>query len=210
MSNTDSQSKILEEVFELIQKWMKDSRNPELPVNKYLRPEELERKNHLSIPLHGTGDKELIADIRTYLEYAVKTGHPRYVNQLFGGFNFPAFLGEVITALTNTSMYTFEVSPMATLMENELISKMLSFTGWGGGNGSFLTGGSNTNMVAMLLARNSIFKGAKQNGITGLPKLAVFVSERSHFSMLKGANTIGIGQGGVIKVKLDENGRMRG
>lgn len=210
MANTDSQSEILKEVFELIQKWIADSRDSKLPVNNYFRPEELAEKNQLELPSEGTGDKELVADIRTYLEYAVRTGHPRYVNQLFGGFNFPAFLGEVITSLTNTSMYTFEVSPMATLMENELISKMLSFTGWDSGNGSFLTGGSNTNMVAMLLARNSIFKSAKHHGITGLPKLAIFVSERSHFSMLKGANTIGIGQGGVVKVKLDENGRMRG
>jgi glutamate/tyrosine decarboxylase-like PLP-dependent enzyme len=62
----------------------------------------------------------------------------------------------------------------------------------------------------MLLARNSIFKNAKMEGITALPKLAVFVSERSHFSMLKAANTIGIGQHGVIKVAVDQNGRMRG
>mgnify|MGYP001103820191 CR=1 FL=1 len=92
----------------------------------------------------------------------------------------------------------------------QLIEKMLSYTGWASGTGSMLTGGSNTNMVAMLLARNAIFKGSKLEGITGLPKLAVFVSERSHFSMLKGANTIGIGQNSVIKVKLDESGRMRG
>ncbi|MCA1764343.1 MAG: hypothetical protein LC664_15325 [Flavobacteriales bacterium] len=46
--------------------------------------------------------------------------------------------------------------------------------------------------------------------MTGLPKLAILVSERSHFSMLKGANTIGIGQGGVVKVSLDDQGRMRG
>ncbi|MFN2430017.1 MAG: aspartate aminotransferase family protein [Cryomorphaceae bacterium] len=210
MANTDSQSAILNDVFELIQKWMEDSGNSELPVNTYLKPEELEAETQFKLPSRGSGDRELISDIQTYLKYAVRTGHPRYVNQLFGGFNFPAFLGEVITALTNTSMYTFEVSPMATLMENELIKKMLSYTGWESGNGSFLTGGSNTNMVAMLLARNTIFKGAKHEGITGLPKLAILVSERSHFSMLKGANTIGIGQGGVVKVSLDDQGRMRG
>jgi glutamate/tyrosine decarboxylase-like PLP-dependent enzyme len=201
---------VLNSIFNLINLWLRQSANPDNPVNNYRVPEQLSHELGLKIEKSGINDKELINEVEKYLNYSVKTGHPHYLNQLFGGFNFPAFIGEIITALTNTSMYTYEVAPVATLMEMRLIEKMLGFTGWETGTGAMMTGGSNTNMVAMLLARNSIFKGAKMEGITGLPKLALFVSERSHFSMLKGANTIGIGQNGVVKVKLDENGRMRG
>jgi len=206
----NNREEVLSRIFELINSWLKQSADPKTPVNNYRAPEELKKELSLKIESSGVGDDALVAEVEKYLHYSVKTGHPAYLNQLFGGFNFPAFVGEIITALTNTSMYTFEVAPVATLMEMELIKKMLQYTGWKTGTGSMMTGGSNTNMVAMLLARNSIFKGAKLEGITGLPKLAIFVSERSHFSMLKGANTIGIGQNGVIKVELDENGRMRG
>ncbi len=210
MDQKQSEKEILAEVFELVTNWISDSKSPDAPVINYLSPLELSEKLQLHIGKDGVGNDALLDEIRMYLRHAVKTGHPDYLNQLFGGFNFPAFLGEVITSLTNTSMYTYEVAPVATLMEIELMNKMISYTGWSTGTGSLLTGGSNTNMVAMLLARNARFKGAKYEGITGLSKLAILVSERSHFSMLKGANTIGIGQDGVIKVPLDADGRMRG
>ncbi len=210
MAYTQSQQAILQEVFELINSWIKESEKSDIPLLEYRDPESLIRELDLKISAKGSGDAALLEEVHKYLKYSVKTAHPAYLNQLFGGFNFPGFIGEVITSLTNTSMYTYEVAPVATLMEMALIDKMVSYTGWGSGTGSLLTGGSNTNMVAMLLARNSIFKGAKYTGLSGLPKLAILVSERSHFSMLKGANTIGIGQDGVIKVKIDENGRMRG
>jgi glutamate/tyrosine decarboxylase-like PLP-dependent enzyme len=201
---------VLRNLFDLIHDWIDKSSDPGQPVNNYYSPQELSEKLNLSIPSQGISEDEFLSEMKSYLDHAVKTAHPQYLNQLFGGFNLPAFVGEVITALTNTSMYTYEVAPVATLIENQLIDKMLSYTGWETGTGSFLTGGSNTNMVAMLLARNSVVKKAKQEGITGAPKLVAFVSEKSHFSMLKAANTIGIGQENVIKVKVDENGRMRG
>ncbi len=210
MAYSQSQQALLKEVFNLINDWIKNSENSNLPVLEYRDPKTLEKELNLTISDAEGGDEVLLEEIHKYLKYAVKTAHPAYVNQLFGGFNFPGFVGEVITALTNTSMYTYEVAPVATLMEIALIDKMVSYTGWKTGTGSLLTGGSNTNMVAMLLARNNMFNQAKHDGITSLPKPAILVSERSHFSMLKGANTIGIGQNGVVKVKIDENGRMRG
>ncbi len=205
----NQEGKVLQDIFELIQDWVKEGRNPEAKVIDYHKPEELREKLNLGLGSEGS-DGEMLVQVREYLKYAVRTNHSSYLNQLFGGFNFPAFIGEVITSLTNTSMYTYEVAPVATLMEKEIIQKMISYTGWKTGEGALMTGGSNTNLVAMLVARNTKFPEAKLEGLSALPKLAIFVSERSHFSMLKGANTIGVGQNGVFKVALDANGRMRG
>jgi sulfinoalanine decarboxylase len=200
----------LREIFDLMQNWIDESRDPETPVINYLAPNELIQKFDLGLREQGGGNEQMLEEVRQYLTYAVRTANPAYLNQLFGGFGFPGFVGELITALTNTSMYTYEVAPLATLMEKALIEKMLSFTGWEQGEGIFTSGGSQSNLYAMLLARNATFPGVKTEGITALPKLAVLVSERSHFSLLKGANTIGIGHNGVVKVKVDERGRMRG
>ena len=210
MNSAQSDQDTLSEVFELVEKWMAESRLPDTPVVDYMSPKELKSKLNLEIPGSGEGNQGMLNQIKDYLRYSVKTGNPAYLNQLFGGIGFPGFVGEVITALTNTSMYTYEVAPVATLIEKALIEKMLSYTGWGSGEGIFTSGGSNSNLYAMLLARNSIFVNAKKEGITALPKLVILASERSHFSLLKGANTIGIGQNGVEKVQLDKNGRMRG
>lgn len=210
MAKNQSNSSVLAEVYGLVDAWVHDAVEAKTPVISFKAPEALKKELSLDIPSIGTGNEGLLANVNQYLQHAVRTAHPAYLNQLFGGFNLPAYLGEVLTAATNTSMYTYEVAPAATLIEMAVIEKMLAYTGWKSGTGAMMTGGSNTNMVAMLLARNSIFKGAKLEGITGLPRLAVLVSERAHFSMLKAANTIGIGQQGVVKVALDESGRMRG
>ena len=210
MENNTAEKAALAKVFDLMNEWISESRNPDSLILDYQKPEDLKKKLGLNIAPSGADMDEILNEIQNYLKYAVKTAHPGYLNQLFGGFNFPAFLGELVTALTNTSMYTYEVAPVATLMENALMEKMIGFTGWKTGTGSLLTGGSNTNMVAMLLARNIKFKDAKMDGISNHGKPAILVSERSHFSMLKGANTIGVGQNGVIKVPVDVDGRMRG
>lgn len=210
MNKPISDETALREVFELIEEWIRTSMDPETPVLDYKTPEELRESINLEISKSGLGSEGMLQEIKSYLAHSVRTANPAYLNQLFGGFGFPGFIGEVITALINTSMYTYEVAPAATLLEKALIEKMISYTGWEGGDGIFTSGGSNSNLYAMILARNSIFKDAKMNGITALPKLAVLVSEMSHFSLLKGANTIGIGQNGIIKVKTDERGRMRG
>jgi glutamate/tyrosine decarboxylase-like PLP-dependent enzyme len=199
----------LREIYDLMQEWLVMSRNPETPVINYLTPEQLNQRFDFNLKSSGHGHEGMLEEVRNYLSYAVRTSNPSYLNQLFGGFGFPGFVGELITALTNTSMYTYEVAPVATLMEKALIEKMISYTGWAGGEGIFTSGGSQSNLYAMLLARNAAFPEVKSEGISALPKLCVFVSERSHFSLLKAANTIGIGQNGVIKVKVDERGRMR-
>lgn len=210
MEHSSVRKAALAEVLELVDSWLESSLTGQAPVIDFKTPEELRQTLNLTLDGKGQGESSIATEARQYLKHAVRTAHPAYLNQLFGGFNLAAFVGEVLTAATNTSMYTYEVAPVATLMEMTIVDKMLSYTGWKTGTGSMMTGGSNTNLVAMLLARNSIFKGAKNEGISGLPKMAVFVSERAHFSMLKAANTTGIGANGVIKVPVDDDGRMRG
>lgn len=205
-----SKSETLHRVYELMTEWLRKARLPETPVIHRKGPEELGRELRLNPGFQGGGEAGLLADVEKYLENAVKTSNPAYLNQLFGGFNHPGFIGELITALTNTSMYTYEVAPAATLIERAMVDKMLGYTGWEDGSGVFTTGGSNSNMLAMLLARNKAFPSTKMSGLPDGVRPVVFASERSHFSLLKSANTLGLGQDAVIGVSLDENGRMRG
>ncbi|WP_372642741.1 hypothetical protein [Ancylomarina sp.] len=59
----------------------------------------------------------------------MKTRNKQFLNQLYSGFNFPAFIGEVFSVLANTSMYTYEVAPVATRIETEMIQLMNSYAG---------------------------------------------------------------------------------
>jgi glutamate/tyrosine decarboxylase-like PLP-dependent enzyme len=202
------QQQVLSETFKIIQDYLESSSNVDGKVNEFMLPEDLKQKFDFELRNNGSNYDDLLDYIRQYLQYSVKTSHNQFLNQLFGGKNLPALLGEFITSLTNTSMYTYEVSPVATIMELEIVRKMNTFTGFNNGDGIFLTGGSNTNLVAMISARNKKFPETKNEGTSHLPKLTAFVSERSHFSFTKAGNAMGIGSKNVIKVKADALGRM--
>jgi len=202
------EQKVLSGTFELIDQYIQSLDDPKLKVNTFMLPAELRQKFDFELRAQGGSYDDLLGYIRQYLHYSVKTGSKQYLNQLFGGHNLPALIGEFITSLTNTSMYTYEVSPVATLMELEIIRKMNTYTGFTEGDGAFLTGGSNTNLVAMISARNRKFPETKDRGVSHLSPLTAFVSDRSHFSFTKAANAMGMGSRYVIKVKTDELGRM--
>lgn len=80
--------------------------------------------------------------------------------------------------------------------------------GWTQGDGLFCPGGSTSNMYAMNLARYQLFPDVKTQGLCGLPRLVVFTSPESHYSVKKGAAFLGTGTDNVILVKMDDGGHM--
>lgn len=147
--------------------------------------------------------------IDTYLSYSVKTAHPQYFNQLWAGQSDVSLVGSVIESLANTSMYTYEVAPVATLIENEVLSRFKSVFGFSEGEAQITTGGSNSNYLALLLALHKKFPDIKANGLRSLPKMAVFVSEEAHYSMDKAMVMSGLGLDSLVKVPVDDNGAMQ-
>ena len=89
------------------------------------------------------------------MKYSVRTHNPKFMNTFRLGLNPAAFSGEVISSLTQATMYTYELAPMATLIELELLSKMSSMVGkdFEGGSGVFTSGGSMGNLLGILCAR---------------------------------------------------------
>ncbi|KAM4701083.1 cysteine sulfinic acid decarboxylase isoform 2-T2 [Discoglossus pictus] len=108
----------------------------------------------------------------------------------------------------NTSQYTYEVAPVFVLMEEEVLQTLRRFIGWNTGDGIFCPGGSLSNMYAMNVARFHRFPYCKEKGLSELPKLAVFTSQESHYSVQKGAAFLGIGTDNVILVQTNDRGKM--
>lgn len=193
-----------------IAEYLSNNKSNKVPVVNYAKASELLSKLDLSLPDIGVSDHELKKDITDFLTYSVKTGHPHFHNQLYGGFNFWAFIGEILTALTSTSMATFEIAPVATLMERTLVDKMSACIGFRSigerGEGIMLTGGSNANMAAMLAARNVKYPEAKAKGAP--TNLVAFCSKEAHYSFSKAANILGLGTDNLWLVDSDEFGKM--
>jgi len=198
--------KLLSEAFEKLKNYLRNSEKQ--PVVKFKSPSELKQLIDFPVKQAGVSEHEFLDLLDNFLDYSVKTGNKQFLNQLYAGFNLPAFIGEMFTALTNTSMYTYEVAPVATLVETEMIKLMTGYAGYTSGDGIFTSGGSNSNLLAMFSARNRVFPQGRFEGYERSLKLRAFVNEQAHYSFETAANVLGIGAKNVIKVKADQTGSL--
>ena len=198
---------VLDELPELVRNYVRESRSGDRPVVEHQSAAELRRKLDLELGPLGLSDRELLPLLETYLRYAVRSAHPQFHNQLFSGFSLPSFLGEVVAALTNTTMSTFEASPAGTLVEGELLTHVRRLAGWSSGGGILCTGGSNANLLGMLCARQRAFPEMSRTGRTN-DTPAAFVSDQAHYSFNKAAKVLGIGTDNLVAVPSDAEGRM--
>ncbi|KFO23944.1 Glutamate decarboxylase 1, partial [Fukomys damarensis] len=162
---------------------------------------------NLELSDHPESLEQLLVDCTDTLKYSVKTGHPRYFNQLSSGLDIIGLAGEWLTAAANTNMFTYEIAPVFTIMEKILLKKMHEIIGWGEieADGIFSPGGSISNLYGILVARYKQYPEVKIKGMTALPCIALFVSEQGHYSVKKAAALLGIGTDNVIEVKCDES-----
>ncbi|KAK2577308.1 hypothetical protein KPH14_003439 [Odynerus spinipes] len=179
-------------------------------VVEWVEPKVLPSLVDLTLPLNGVSHEELLTLARDIIKYSVKTGHPHFINQLYSSVDPYGLVGQWLTDALNPSVYTYEVSPVFSLMENELLREMRTIVGWenGRGDGIFCPGGSLANGYAINLARHYKFPEFKEIGSSQLSRLVVFTSEDAHYSVKKLAAFLGIGTGNVYSVKVDDRGKM--
>ncbi|MBO8189881.1 pyridoxal phosphate-dependent decarboxylase family protein [Streptomyces spirodelae] len=169
----------------------------------------------LDKPLGTTG--EALDELeRVYLRDAVYFHHPRYLAHLNCPVVIPAVLGEAVIAAVNSSLDTWDQSAGGTLIERRLIEWTTRRIGFdAAADGIFTSGGSQSNLQALLLAREETCRLVRKNSETALstaqllPRLRILTSECSHFSIEKAAVLLGLGPQAVIPVPCDEQRRMR-
>ncbi|MFF9405791.1 pyridoxal phosphate-dependent decarboxylase family protein [Streptomyces anandii] len=138
-----------------------------------------------------------------YLRDAVYFHHPRYVAHLNCPVVIPAVLAEAVLSAVNSSLDTWDQSAGGTLIERRLIDWTAARIGLGpGADGVFTSGGTQSNLQALLLAREE----AKTDDTA---RLRILASEASHFSVRKSARLLGLGPDAVIAVPVDHDRRMR-
>ncbi|GHE39662.1 MULTISPECIES: pyridoxal phosphate-dependent decarboxylase family protein [Streptomyces] len=138
-----------------------------------------------------------------YLRDAVYFHHPRYLAHLNCPVVLPALVGEAVLSAVNSSLDTWDQSAGGTLIERRLIDWTAERIGLGpAADGVFTSGGTQSNLQALLLAREE----AKTED---LARLRVFASEVSHFSVRKSAKLLGLAPEAVVSVPVDRDKRMR-
>ena len=180
-------------------------------VAQPLTAPELEQTIDVSLSNSGSSDEVLEQALMDYLEYSPKSSHPEYYKLLYSGVNKEALLGDWVTSLSNSTMHTFQVGPVATLMELELIKQWNKLVGFDHGEGVMVSGGSQANIVGMMLARHSACPDFKTKGFAASEgrKLIAYTSDQSHYSNQRAVNTLGIGTDNLRSIESDEIGRIK-
>lgn len=177
------------------------------PVTEYI-PSDL-IYDHLDLRLEENGtDMEHLKDALKNLVLATpKTATNAFFNQLFGGRNETAVLGDLLAVVLNNSMYTYKAGGPMIAIEKEIIRNICNLLGWDEtSDGTLAPGGSMTNYKGMLMARDAFDPEIKHKG--GRADLVVYTSEESHYSIPKNAAFAGIGRDNVRKIPANEFGSM--
>jgi L-2,4-diaminobutyrate decarboxylase len=151
-----------------------------------------------------------------YLRDAIYFHDAKYAAHLNCPVVIPALVGEAILSAVNSSMDTWDQSAGATTIERRLIDWAAERLRLGdAADGVFTSGGSQSNLQALLIARNHAVAGLRQDpDNTGLrlpallEQLRIFTSADSHFTIQKSASMLGLGFDAVISIPCAADHRM--
>jgi glutamate/tyrosine decarboxylase-like PLP-dependent enzyme len=82
-----------------------------------------------------------------------------------------------------------------------------------GTGGAFVTGATVANFTALAAARNAVLSRAGWNveadGLFGAPPITVITGQEAHPTLMKSLGMLGLGRSRVVRVPVDEQGRMK-
>ncbi len=112
----------------------------------------------------------------------------------------------------NTAMEV--MSPVGVRLERTALEWIRDLVGLGPEvRGAFVTGDTVANFSALLAARQSVLErvghDVARQGMAGAPPVSVVVGEEVHVSMLRAIALAGLGRDRVVRVPVDDQGRMR-
>ena len=202
MSNINSDLSLFNELADLLLNEEKQH-----PVADRIEADKLYESIDLSLNESPMVDDDLKESLKNILIKTPKTATNLFFNQLFGGRQSKAVLGDLLAVLLNNSMYTYKVAGPQVGIEQEIIRQSCQLVGYGDqSNGTFPTGGSMSNYMALVMARDAKDPDCWTKGMQ--KPLVIYTSKESHYSTTKNASFAGIGTDNIRYIPVDSIGRM--
>jgi len=162
----------------------------------------------INIPEHGTELLDLLAEVRSQiLPRTVNFQNPRYMGHMDSIPITITIWADALVSAVNNNMLSYELAPIFTQMEAQLMQWFGNLFGMGTDCfGTLTAGGSLANISAMLLARN--WKSPHSKALGNSRQLVAFVSESAHTSFEKAMNVIGVGKENLVRVATNYRGEI--
>lgn len=167
------------------------------------------------LPAKSASAEEITQTLRKVVANSVSITNPSTAAHLHCPPLLAALAAEVVISALNQSMDSFDQAPIATVVEQKMIRWLCSEARLPTiADGTFTTGGSQSNYMGLLLARDAFllkhWNWSAQK--SGLPpearRLRILCSEVAHFTVEKSASQLGLGTDSVVRVEVDDHFRM--
>ena len=197
----------IQHVSEIALNYIKD--DVDRPINPYKSPDEIRSLLDLSLDAQGKSSEAVLGLLEQISSHTPRSTSKRFYNQLFGGRDPVGTAADMLVPVLNSSIYTYKAAGPMTIIEETVIEHMARTLGFQtpGPQGLFTPGGSISNLLGMLLARNNALPEFRNAG-SGGKVLTCYASSDSHYSNAKNAGILGIGRGNVSAIACDSDGRM--
>ncbi|HZN11297.1 MAG TPA: aspartate aminotransferase family protein [Blastocatellia bacterium] len=166
-------------------------------------------------PDEGISFEALRERLRAVISKSIALWHPHTAAHLHTPVLLPAVAAEMAISALNQSMDSFDQAPAATVIEQQVLGWLCRLAGLPpSADGTFTAGGTQSNYLAMLLARDRFLESrwGWSARLDGMPpeasRLRILCSEAAHFSVEKSAMQLGLGTRAVVKVACDDECRL--
>ncbi len=157
------------------------------------------------LPHEPTAVLSVLDDAARVLDSSLAQTRPRFFAFVGSSGLEIGVLGDLLASCFDVNLATW--AGAASELESQAVRWISEFVGFPAEEGAFTSGGTVSNMTALAAAREHALPGTRQRGLHG-EGLTLYCSAESHYSILRAAEVLGIGQDGVRTVPLDRDRRM--
>lgn len=177
------------------------------PVVKPIPTNDLSEDLNFDFQDEGLNEREWQRLLEDIVLKTPKTASSLFFNQLFGGRQPKAMLGDLLAVMLNNSMYTYKVAGIQAKIEKTIIKNVCEQIQYPTtADGTIAPGGSMSNYMGLIMARDAHDPSSREEGVT--KKMTLYTSAASHYSLPKNASFSGIGRKQVRYISTNSKGEM--
>jgi L-2,4-diaminobutyrate decarboxylase len=185
----------------LVVDYLADTRTGNGRVSTALAPAALAARFAELLPEEGRALGDVLARLRTeVLPDCNRLAHPRSMGHQVSAPLPVAVWIEALTAALNQSGAVWEMSPVGTVIETQVVRWMCRLAGFGpDGGGTFTSGGTEATFAGLLAARQAARPDAWRAGMGASPPVVVS-GEHAHYGVARAVGELGIGTANLVIV----------
>jgi len=168
------------------------------------------------LPQHPISPEHITETLGTIVAKSVAVGNPYTAAHLHCPPLLAALAAEIVISALNQSMDSFDQAPIASVVEQKMIRWLCTEARLpAAAAGTFTTGGSQSNYMGLLLARDAFLQrhwnwSAQKSGLPPeARRMRILCSDAAHFTVEKSASQLGLGTDAVVRIDVDGYFRMK-